>query len=292
VAPPSVRSIYKRGNRSKSTDQERPLALLVALFAVLYLTLTIVLVRTNPDLITYIGSLMNPVLAITAAIVAFVLTRQMGAGNPNRALWTGLSIGWACWAIAEALYAIPVFSGKEAAYPSAADIFWLLGYLPMLYAFLQRQRELPVKLSRKNRIISWVATGVVVIFNLIFILVPILSAFDPANLVESILNLLYPIANLFLLLFVIRIFFAFTEGGYGQARLWVAIGFFAMTVSDLVYCYLVGIDHYYPNGEAAFMSVFVVDYTYTISYLLFLVGLIVLQRIATFSSPFIKARNQ
>jgi hypothetical protein len=91
---------------------------------------------------------------------------------------------------------------------------------------------------------------------------------------------------------VIRIFFAFTEGVYGQARLWVAIGFFAMTVSDLVYCYLVGIDRYYPNGEAAFMSVFVVDNTYTISYLLFLVDLIVLQRIATFSSPFIKARNQ
>jgi hypothetical protein len=271
--------------------KQRPLAIIVTLFAVLYLVMDIVLLNRNPDAISTINAILNPFLALIVTMVAFTLTHQMGKDNPNRPLWTGLAIGWALWAIAEVLYAIPVFSGQEAAYPSAADIFWLLGYLPMLYAFMQRQRALPMELSRKNRILSWIAISVVIVFSLIFILVPILGAFDPANFIESVLNLLYPLADLILLLLVIRIFFAFTEGIYGQARFWVAIGFFAMTVSDLVYSYLASVDRYYPNGEATFMSVFVVDYTYTGSYLLFLVGLIVLQRIAVISSPFTKSRS-
>jgi hypothetical protein len=272
--------------------RQRPWEILVLTLAVAYLMLDIVLFKKNPYIIININIILNPLLAIIVAVVAFLLTRKIGAGNPNRPLWSGLTIGWVFWAIAEILYTIPLFTGKEATYPSAADIFWLLGYLPMLYSFMQRQRALPVVLSRNSKILSWVIALLVIGFTGYFILAPVLRAFNPNYAFKSTLNLLYPLLDLTLLLLVQRIFFAFVQGTYGQARLWVAIGFFVKTLSDLVYCYLTGINRYYHYGLVDFRSVFVVDYSYTVGYLFFLVGLIILWQVPMFTAPSISNRNE
>jgi hypothetical protein len=266
----------------------RPWEFLILTLAVAYLILDIVLFKKNPHIIININIILNPLLAIIVAVVAFLLIRKMGAGNPNRPLWSGLTIGWVLWAIAEILYTIPLFTGKDATYPSAADIFWLFGYIPMFLAFMQRQRVLPVQLSLINKILSMVIALVMIGFTGYFILVPLLAAFNPNETLKSILNLLYPLLDLALLLLVLRSFFAFVQGTYGQARLWVAIGFFFKTFSDLVYCYLRGINRYYHYGLVDFPSVFLRDYCYTIGYLFFLLGLIVLWRVPMFSAPIIK----
>jgi hypothetical protein len=271
--------------------RQRPWEILILTLAVVYLILDIVLFKKNPNIIININIILNPLLAIIVAVVAFLLTRKMGADNPNRPLWSGLTIGWVLWAIAEILYTIPLFTGKEATYPSAADIFWVFGYIPMFYAFLQRQRVIPVELSRNNKIISLVIALVVIGFTGYYILVPVLGVFNPNEILISILNLLYPLLDLTLLLLVLRSFFAFIQGTYGQARLWVAIGFFFKALSDLVYCYLRGITRYYHYGLVDFPSVFLVDYLYTVSYLFFLLGLIILWRVPMFSTPLISNRN-
>jgi hypothetical protein len=259
--------------------KQRPWQILALLLAVAYLILDIVLFKRISNLIININIILNLVLSIIVAAVAFLLTHKISSGNPNRPLWLGLTVGWVLWAIAEILYTIPLFTGKETTYPGFADIFWLLGYLPMFYAFLQRQRALPVELSRNNMIISWVIALVVIGFAGYFILVPVLSVFNPDEFIASVLNVLYPLLDLTLLLLVLRIFFAFVQGTYGQARLWVAIGFFVKAFSDLVYCYLTGINRYYHYGLADFRSVFVVDYSATVSYLFFLVGLLILWKV-------------
>jgi hypothetical protein len=266
--------------------RQRPWEILALTLAVVYLILDIILYKNTSNLIINLNIILNLVLAIIVVGVSYLLTHKMSPGNPNRPLWSGLTIGWILWAIAEILYTIPLFIGKKSTYPGAADIFWLLGYLPMFYAFMQRQRSLPVELSRYNRIISWAIALVVIGFAGYFILVPVLSVFNPDELIVSVLNVLYPLLDLTLLLLVLRIFFAFVQGTYGQARLWVAIGFFVKAFSDLVYCYLTGINRYYHYGLADFRSVFVVDYSSTVSYLFFLVGLLILWKV-----PMIFARD-
>jgi hypothetical protein len=259
--------------------RQRPWEILALTLAVAYLILDIVLFKKNPNLIININIILNPLLAIIVAVLAILLTHKISPGNPNRPLWSGLTIGWIFWAIAEILYTIPLFTGNNATYPSAADIFWLLGYLPMFYAFLQRQRALPVDLSRNKMIISWAISLVVIGFIGYFILIPVLGAYNPDDVIVSILNLLYPLLDLTLLLLIFRIFFTFIQGTYGQARLWVAIGFLIKALSDLAYCYLTSINRYYHYGLVDFRSVFMVDYSYTISYLFFLLGLIILWRV-------------
>jgi hypothetical protein len=269
-----------------------PWEILIITLAVVYLILDIVLFKKNPNIIININIILNPLLAATVAVVAFLLTRRIGAGNPNRPLWSGLTIGWVLWAIAEILNTIPIFTGKETTYPSTADIFWMLGYLPMIFAFLQRQRVAPIELNRNNKILSWAIALLVIGFTGYFILFPVVRDFNPNYVLESILNLLYPLMDLTLLLLVLRSFFAFIQGTYGQARLWVAIGFFFKTLSDLVYCYLTGINRYYHYGLVDFSSVFLVDYCYTVGYLFFLLGLIMLRQVPMFSSPDSKTREE
>lgn len=63
-------------------------------------------------------------------------------------------------------------------------------------------------------------------------------------------------------------------------------------LSDLIYCYQTGINRYYHYGLADFTSVFVVDYSNTVSYLFFLLGLIILWRVPMFSAPSIKAHEE
>jgi hypothetical protein len=160
----------------------------------------------------------------------------------------------------------------------------------MFYAFLQRQRVIPVALSLNNKIISLVIALLVIGFTGYYILLPVLGVFNPNEILISMLNLLYPLLDLTLLLLVLRSFFAFIQGTYGQARLWVAIGFFFKALSDLIYCYLRGINRYYHYGLVDFPSVFLVDYCYTLSYLFFLLGLIILGQVPMFSTPHVDTR--
>jgi hypothetical protein len=277
-------------NQIQKQLKKRPWEILILTMAFIYLILDVILFKKNPNIIININIILNPLLAITVAVVAFLLARKMGTGNPNRPLWSGLAIGWVLWAIAEILYTIPLFTGKETTYPSAADIFWVLGYFPMFYAFLQRQRVIPVALSLNNKIISLVIALLVIGFTGYYILLPVLGVFNPNEILISMLNLLYPLLDLTLLLLVLRSFFAFIQGTYGQARLWVAIGFFFKALSDLIYCYLRGINRYYHYGLVDFPSVFLVDYCYTLSYLFFLLGLIILGQVPMFSTPHVDTR--
>ncbi|MBN2257175.1 MAG: hypothetical protein JW704_05040 [Anaerolineaceae bacterium] len=265
--------------------RKRPLEALILIFAVAYIIVDLVLLNKNPKFIINTNIILNPVVAIITALIALVLVGKMGPGNPKRTLWVGLAAGWSLWAVAELLYALPLFIGKEATYPSAADVFFILGYIPIIYTFLQRQRTVPVDLSRNKQISALVIFLLVIGFTGYFILMPIIRVFNPDEAVISILNLVYPLLDLGLLLLVLRRFFAFGQGSYGLAQMWVAIGFIVKTFSDLAYYYLIGIDRYYHYGLVHFNSVFLVDFTHTASYLLFLIGLTILWRVPLIASP-------
>ena len=57
----------------------------------------------------------------------------MNTGRTNRLLWGGLLAGWALWVIAEILWVVYGNLYQEIPYPSPADFFWLIGYVPMGY---------------------------------------------------------------------------------------------------------------------------------------------------------------
>jgi hypothetical protein len=97
-------------------------------------------------------------------------------------------------------------------------------------------------------------------------------------LVEGILNLIYPLADLALFLFVLSIFFSYQEGKFSLPWQIIALGFLTIGFSDLLYAFTTWNDFYYPDGSTNFIS-FLTDYTYTISYLMMAVGFFVFSQL-------------
>jgi len=111
------------------------------------------------------------------------------------------------------------------------------------------------------------------------VLLPILQGFDPERTMESALNLAYPLGDLFLAIVVVRLFLLYDKGSYGFVWRFLVIGFILMTLSDIAYAYASWFEIYYPDSRATFLSQYVIDIPYTLSYLLWLVGLYALHRL-------------
>lgn len=212
-------------------------------------------------------------LAIVVTLLTIILWRRMARGGHSRVLWTGLAIGWALWTIAEFWWGFAAIIGQEVPYPSWADFFWLAGYIPMSIALWERIRSLPRNITSMQRAGIWGSVLLSVGWTIWFVLIPILQNNDPAAVLESILNILFPLADLILLVLVLRIFFTYQQGMVGRAWGWLSAGFILHSLSNLIFSYASTADLYYPDGHVNLISTLGVDVPYNLAYLLWLVGL-------------------
>ncbi len=218
-------------------------------------------------------------LAVGVVLLAFILLRGSAVGVQNRLLWLGLTIGWTLWTIAEFWWAIAAMIGQEVPYPSWADFFWLVGYVPMYIALWERLRPLPRNFSSLQMTGIRASILITLGFTIFFVFIPILQNSDPSAVLESALNILYPLADLILLVLALQILFAYQQGMYGRAWTWLIAGFAVHSVSNLFFSYATTADLFYPNGQVNFLSTLGIDVPYNLSYLLWLVGLFVLRDI-------------
>ena len=214
-------------------------------------------------------------LAIITSIQAARLWRQMKNGRQSRLLWGGLFLGWLCWAVAESLWAGYSLAGQDP-YPSWADFFFLIGYLPMSIGFVSRMISLPKRMVRSQQLLVWVISLLIISATTFFILLPILQEYDPELLLESLLGLFYPLADLLLLLLVLNLLFTYGPGDYGLAWRLILFGFMTVTIADLFFAYADWNGLYYPDSEANLLSTVAVDVLYSASYVLWTLGIYVL----------------
>lgn len=245
---------------------------------ILYVAINLFRWGGNQFIIRLNDNIANP-LALGVTAIAMILWMKMAAGSRNRLLWGGLALGWAFWSIAEVWWGIAAFIGQEVPYPSWADLFWLAGYLPMGIALVERIRALPATTYMWQKVGIWItalASGGLTVF---FVILPILRNYDPALIVENGLNVFYPVADLAVIILVLRIFFTYQHGQYGQAWAWLSIGFIIHSFADITFSYANLGNLYYPDGQLNFLSTLGVDVPYNLSYLIWLIGLLIVHSI-------------
>jgi hypothetical protein len=178
---------------------------------------------------------LNNYLAVPLALITLffsvMLWQQLGGGTNSRFLWSNMIAGWICWTIAEILWTVFAMLSEEIPYPSWADFFWLIGYIPMGLGLFARVRSLPVKPTPGQQAVIWGFSLGTIIFTAIFVLQPIIQTNDPQQVLESILNLIYPLFDLFLFIIVLYLFFAYNQGAYGFGWRLLLIGFVLHQVS-------------------------------------------------------------
>lgn len=228
----------------------------------------------------------NIPLALSVFILALTVARKVAVGSQNRLLWWGLTLGWGMWTIAETWWGIALLIQREVAYPGAADLFWIAGYIPMFIALGERIFSLPKVITTLQRVFLWLAIIILTAATVIFVIVPIIQYNDPTALFESILNTLYPLVDLILMILILRMLFTFQQGQYGRAWIWLSTGFMFMSVSDLIYSFASTADLYYPLGQANFLSTFVIDIPYNMSYGFWTIGLLAIRSLQVSHSQY------
>jgi hypothetical protein len=259
-----------------SSHQKFQKSALVTGFLVLVYLVINLFVLGGDDFVYQLNSFMVIPLSILTSVMGLLLWRQMKDGYQSRRIWGGLMIGWICWMIAELLWAYYSLTGQDP-FPSFADLFYLLGYIPLSIGLLSRIRNLPTRLNKSQYAILGSVSLLAGLVTFAYILLPIMQAYDPERLLESILSPFYPLADLFLLLVVLRILFTFGPGNYGMAWRLVLIGFITVTISDLIYSYADWNGLYYPDSSATILSTVGVDWLYSLSYLFWSFGMYVLR---------------
>jgi polyhydroxyalkanoate synthesis regulator phasin len=249
--------------------------------AIGFATLVIIIITVfrigGDDFVYAFNSNISSFQSLGILTITIILWVKMGAKSQNRLLWFGLLLGWALWAIAEWWWGISSFFVEEAPFPSVADFFWIIGYIPMFIALDARSRSIPEETTARQKLIIWLCSIIAVGVSAAFILEPAIASYEPGTFFETALTLFYPIGDLVLFVLVMRIAFKYQQGINGQAWAWISAGYVLLTVADLVFCYASTNNIYYPGGEVNFISLIGSDLLYSTSYMIIMFGLAIMR---------------
>lgn len=250
---------------------------LLLFVVVAYLTANLLRAGRDAFIIT-LNNYFVVLLAIALAVLGVRIVRQLEPGSRNRRLWLGLAAGWTLWAVAEVWWAVASSLTQRVPYPSLADLFWTLGYLPMYFALWARLGSLPRVRSRGQQSAVWALTLAFAALTIAFVLLPLLQR-EPSALLASLLNLLFPLASLALLVLVLWLLLTYQSGVYGQAWRWLATGFSMFALGGLLFSYVDTLGLYYPGGQANPYSTLGADVPYNLSFLVMLLGAMRMQHL-------------
>ena len=225
-------------------------------------------------------------LALGTSLLALTLLNQTRSSSRSRLLWRGLFVGWALWTVAEIIWAVYGYLGQDVPFPSIADLFWLAGYIPLGFGLISRLREMPEKLSKAQKVLLWVCSLAMVAFTVTFVVLPIFKAYDASQVAGSIINIIYPLADLALLICTLRLVFVYRSGSYSLGWNLLSAGFVLMTVSDLFYSYLYPLNLYFPDGKVNLLSSLGNEVPYNLAYLVWIFGLYALATSLRAQRPF------
>ncbi len=213
---------------------------------------------------------------LVTSVLAVQAWRWMKESLRDRAIWLNMMVGLGLWMVAEIWWVVASLTQEEIPYPSGADVFWLVGYLPFFGVLILRIRQLPSLVETRHKVMLWTAIILVYLFTVVFILAPILQESTPKSRVADVLNILYPIMEGTSLALALRILFEPPKGRYGSTWVFFSLGFIFHAVSNLVFSIVDANGWYYANNQNNILSSVGVDGMLTLSYACWILGIFVL----------------
>jgi hypothetical protein len=253
-----IRGLYQN-------KQVRRVLFCIGVITAIYLVFNILVIGGYPVfLIT--NDIASPVAALAAASL-FGLAGHHQKDRVTRGLWVGMAIGLGLWGIADTIWSFyEIILKQDVVNPTIADLFFVLGYVPMYFALAIRIANLRVQPTRRQKQIQLVVSLLWIALTAIYVLRPILMQLDENSLLQAGLDIFYPLGDMGLAILASIILILLNKGRFALSWGLIFAGIFIMTVSDLLYSYSTWQDLYYPNGTVNALTV-VVSTTYTLAYI-------------------------
>ncbi|MEM2106112.1 MAG: hypothetical protein QXV21_06600 [Candidatus Bathyarchaeia archaeon] len=217
------------------------------------------------DFISFFSNAFPPLIAGAAVIVSGVSLERYWRRVTDRfsAIWLYFTCGLFLWFVGEAVWAgYTLIMGIELPYPSAADVFWLAGYIPFFAALCAYVKLFGGALTKKTLVLSLAATFTLTIFVIFALLIPVLEAGDDP--VTTTINLVYPLLDLSLFSVAHLGLIIFWKGKLGKPWLLISAAITVNAFADILFiCATV---------QGAYYSGHMLDVLFQIAYLLYLVA--------------------
>lgn len=251
-------------------------------FTIFLTILTVSLVISLVFMVFPIGGARGLIITTNVSVVLFSLLTfwiffnvwiSINTRDISRQIWGFFALGILLWAVAETVWAYyEIILSTETPYPSIADFFWVLGYLPLFLGLTTRYKTLDVTLDPRRKLTILTFAALSFLITVYFVFSPIISEFDPQRLAESLLNIFYPSGDLALLILTSLVFFSMGKGRFALTWRLILSGFIITSVADLVFSYLSWYGLYHPHGLPNTVSI-IVDFAYNLSYALLALGI-------------------
>jgi len=168
----------------------------------------------------------------------------------RKVAWFTIGTGVLAWAVGEVIWVLYEFVLKvEVPYPGWADVFYVLGY-PLVFAgVLLLPHVKPGRLERLRLTLDTVAGSIALTALMWVAYLGGQIYIDPAvGFLEQFINLMYPLADLFLLIAVMILAVRRTSRRFDVRLLALGVAMLTNVLADIIYVFQVEADTYSSGG--------------------------------------------
>ncbi len=150
----------------------------------------------------------------------------------------------------------------EVPYPSAADVFWISGYIPFFFALLLYVKIFSPAISWKMFAASTLITVSLAVFASATLITPVLAAEE--DLVTMVMDLAYLLLDVTLFSVAFLGLLIFWKGKIGKSWLLITMAILFTVCADMLFSY--------ATAQGTYYSGHIADLLFNLSYILFLMA--------------------
>jgi len=194
-----------------------------------------------------------PFIAGASAIASIFALRKYWGGLSSRLtrVWINFTLGLTFWFFGEltwGIYALAI--GVEIPYPSIADGFWLIGYIPFFFALTSYLSLIRPAVSKRILTVAPTSVSINAVASSVLFIIP--AVIEETDTLTRIINLAYPSLDILLFAFSILglLVFATTrlKGKIEKAWVLLSVGLLMNVIADSLFSYTTAQNIYY-NGH-------------------------------------------
>ena len=220
----------------------RWLTLLAAYKVALAIAATLVILYSfqgyYPEFIWLLSNALPPLVAGAAVISSGVSLQKYWRNSKERfsKVWLFFTVGLFLWFLGESVWmGYTLILNVETPYPSVADAFRLIGYLPMFLALYLYVRIFSLVLSKKLAATSLTITALMTIFVSMALINPVLGSGE--DLTTMVVDFAYPLLDILLFSVSLLGLLIFSEGTIGKSWFLINAAIFSCVIGHMLFSY-------------------------------------------------------
>jgi hypothetical protein len=237
----------------------------IALALMVGLALIYALQSYYPEFMSFFSNAFPPVIAGAAVVVSGISLQKYWRKREERfsMIWLLFTIGLFSWFVGESVWmGYTLIWNVEVPYPSVADAFWIVGYIPFFFALYFYVKIFGTALSKKM-LATALAFTIFLASAISFTLITPVIGSEEDTLTLAV-DFAYPLLDVALLSISFLGLLIFMNGKVGKSWLLINLGIFMNVCGDILFSYTTLQETYYSGH---FLEVF-----YHFGYLFFLLA--------------------